>query len=83
VVWGSTLVLKLIQHFPALLYAGGVVLAATAAKMLTEEPLVHELLDGRTAAVPAVYAAVVGGTLGLAWLRNRRAATRAHSEVLQ
>jgi hypothetical protein len=51
--------------------------------MLTEEPLVHELLDGRTAAVPAVYAAVVGGTLGLAWLRNRRAATRAHSEVLQ
>jgi YjbE family integral membrane protein len=83
VAWGSTLVLKAIQHFPALLYAGGVVLAWTAAKMLTDEPLVRELLDGRTAAVSAVYVAVVGGTLGLAWLRNRRAAMRAHSEVLQ
>lgn len=82
VVWGSTLVLKSIQHFPALLYAGGTVLAWTAAKMLTDEPLVRELVDGRTAAVPAIYAAVIGGTLGLAWLRNRRASARAHSEVL-
>ena len=83
VVWGSTLILRSIQRFPALLYAGGVVLAATAAKMITEEPLVRELLDGRTAAVPAVYVAVVGGTLALAWLRNRRVAMRAHPEVLQ
>jgi len=83
VVWGSTLILRSIQRFPALLYAGGVVLASTAAKMVTEEPLVRELLDGRTAAVPAVYVAVVGGTLALAWLRNRRVAMRAHPEVLQ
>jgi len=83
VVWGSTLILRSIQRFPSLLYAGGVVLASTAAKMITEEPLARELLDGRTGAVPAVYVAVVGGTLGLAWLRNRRAATRAHPEVLQ
>lgn len=83
VIWGSTLVLKSIQHFPALLYAGGAVLAWTAAKMLTEEPLVGELLEGRTGAVPAVYVTVVGCTLGLAWLRNRRASMRAHSEVLQ
>jgi YjbE family integral membrane protein len=83
VVWGSTLILRSIQHFPALLYAGGVVLASTAAKMVTEEPLVRELLEGRTAAVPAVYVAVVGGTLALAWLRNRRVAMRAHPEVLQ
>jgi len=83
VVWGSTLILRSIQRFPALLYAGGVVLASTAAKMVTDEPLVRELLEGRTAAVPAVYIAVVGGTLVLAWLRNRRAAVRAHPEVLQ
>lgn len=83
VIWGSTLLLESIQHFPALLYAGGTVLAWTAAKMLTEEPLARELLDGRTAAVPAVYVTVVGGTLGLAWLRNRRASMRTHSEVLQ
>jgi hypothetical protein len=51
--------------------------------MLTEEPLVHELLDEHAAAVPAIYVAIVGGTLGFAWLHNRRMAIRAHTEVLQ
>jgi YjbE family integral membrane protein len=83
VVWGSALILSSIQRFPGLLYAGGIVLAWTAAKMLTEEPLVHDVLDGGAVAVPAVHVAVIAGTLGLAWLRNRRAAIRTHSEVLQ
>jgi len=83
VIWGSTLILKSIERFPGLLYVGGAVLAWTAAKMLTEEPLVHELLAGRMVAIPAVYVAVVGGILGLAWLRNRRVATQSHLEVLQ
>ncbi|HET7765649.1 MAG TPA: TerC family protein [Burkholderiales bacterium] len=83
VVWGSALILTSIQRFPGLLYAGGTVLAWTAARMLTEEPLVHELLDDRAAAAPAVHVAIAGGTLGLAWLRNRRTAIRAHTEVLQ
>jgi YjbE family integral membrane protein len=83
VVWGSTMILTSIQRFPLLLYLGGTVLAWTAAKMLTEEPLVHELLDEHAAAVPAIYVAIVGGTLGFAWLHNRRMAIRAHTEVLQ
>jgi YjbE family integral membrane protein len=83
VVWGSALILSWIQRFPGLLYVGGVVLAWTAATMLTEEPLVRALLEGGATAVPAVHVAVVAGTLGLAWLRNRRAAIRAHPEVLQ
>jgi YjbE family integral membrane protein len=83
VVWGSALILAAIQRFPGLLYVGGTVLAWTAAKMIAEEPSVRELIDGRAAAVPAVYIAVVGGTLGLAWLRNRRTAVRSHTEVLQ
>lgn len=83
VIWGSTLILRSIERFPGLLYVGGAVLAWTAAKMLTEEPLVRELLTGRTVAIPAVYVAVVGGILGLAWLRNRRVATQSHLEVLQ
>lgn len=83
VVWGSALILTSIQRFPALLYLGGTALAWTAAKMLTEEALVSELLDGRASAGPAVQAAVVAGTLMLAWLHNRRAAIRAHTEALQ
>ena len=74
VVWGSTLILKCIERFPGLLYAGGAVLAWTAAQMIVSEPLVRELLSGRAESLAAVYAALVGGVLGLAWLRNRRPA---------
>jgi len=74
VVWGSTLILKCIERFPALLYFGGAVLAWTAAQMIVSEAFVRELLAGRTASVAAIYAALVGGVLGLAWLRNRRPA---------
>src|SRR5689334_10136665 len=38
VVWGSTLILGLIERFPALLYVGGAVLSWTAAKMMLAEP---------------------------------------------
>jgi len=73
-VYGSTLVLKCIERFPALLYVGGAVLAWTAAHMITAEPFVRELLDERTAWAPAIHAPIVGGVLGIAWLRNRRPA---------
>lgn len=39
VVWCSGLVLRLVDRFPAVIYAGSGVLAATAAKMVLDEPL--------------------------------------------
>ncbi|MDU4961563.1 MAG: TerC family protein [Sporomusaceae bacterium] len=39
VVWGSSLFIRLLDRFPALIYAGGGVLAWTAGKMLVSEPL--------------------------------------------
>ena len=73
VVWGSTLILHLLRRFPGLLYVGGAVLAWTAVKMITGEPFVNELLQERRGAVNALYLLVIGGTLGIGWLRNRRA----------
>jgi YjbE family integral membrane protein len=73
-VWGSTVILKCIERFPALLYVGGAVLAWTAAQMIVGEPFVRELLAGRAASVAGIYAALVAGVLGLAWIRNRRPA---------
>jgi YjbE family integral membrane protein len=72
VVWGSTLILRWIERFPSILYVGGAVLAWTAAKMIVSEKFVAEWLDGRTALNFAIYVGVIGGVLGLAWLRNRR-----------
>jgi len=39
VVWGSRLVLKLIERYPVVIYIGGAVLAFTAAKMVLNEPI--------------------------------------------
>ena len=81
VVWGSTLILHWLERFPSLLYVGGAVLAWTAVKMITGEPFLQEFFDSRRALVNALYPLVVGGTLGAAWLRNRRALATA-KEIL-
>jgi YjbE family integral membrane protein len=72
VVWGSTLILKWIERFPSILYVGGAVLAWTAAKMIATEPFVAEVLESRPTRSALLYIAIIGGVLGLAWLRNRR-----------
>ena len=74
VVWGSTLILRWIERFPALLYIGGAVLAWTAAKMITDEPLYQEWMEGRPGIRSAIYLFTIGGLLAIPYLRNRRAA---------
>jgi YjbE family integral membrane protein len=81
VVWGSTLILRWLERFPALLYAGGAVLAWTAAKMIASEPLLAERLGAPLKAV--VYLAVIGGVLGAAALKGRREARKGAKEVMQ
>ncbi len=76
VVWGSTLILRWLERVPSLRYIGGAVLAWTAAKMIADEPLLQELFEGRRGLGNALYVLVIGGTLGIAWLRNRRATAR-------
>lgn len=74
VVWGSTLILRWIERFPAVLYAGGAVLAWTAAKMIAGEPFMAEALAGQPGWTATIYAGVIGGVLAAAMLRNRRTA---------
>jgi predicted tellurium resistance membrane protein TerC len=76
VVWGSTLILGWIERYPSLLYAGGAVLAWTAAKMIAAEPLFEAVLAGRPLAGNLIYIAAIGGVLAAAWLRNRRPKAR-------
>jgi YjbE family integral membrane protein len=84
VVWGSTLILRWIERFPALLYAGGAILAWTAARMIGGEPLVEEALADYPLARGLAYVVVIGGVLAAAWMRNRRPAVeKARKEALQ
>lgn len=43
-VWGSTLILKALERFPIIIYAGAAILALTAGSMLTEEPFIKSFL---------------------------------------
>jgi len=86
VVFGSTLVLKLVQRFPVIINIGAAVLAFTAAKMIVSEPLLDAIYGGPTglpaaqtlytAAQWATYVAAVAGVLAAGWWATRRASGR-------
>lgn len=63
VVWGSGLVLKLIERFPAVIYLGAAVLAATAVKMILAEPLLDAIIDPIEHWSWVAYVALVGAVL--------------------
>ena len=71
VVFGSTLVLKLVERFPIVIQAGAAVLAFTAAKMIVDEPLLDGVFE-YSAARWATYAAAVAGVLAAGWYTTRR-----------
>jgi YjbE family integral membrane protein len=72
VIWGSGLILKWVDRFPAIIYLGAGVLAWTAAKMLVSEPLFAELLTRHPWVGDLTYVAVLAGVLGGGFLWNHR-----------
>ena len=77
VVWGSTLILRFIDRYPGILYAGGAVLAWTSARMVTGEPFVKEQLAALPGASALVHLVMIAGVLGFAWAHNRAQSRRA------
>jgi YjbE family integral membrane protein len=85
VVFGSTMVLKLVERFPIIINIGAAVLAFTAAKMIVSEPLLDPVYGGpgaptasatmSTAAQWMTYAVAVAGVLAAGWWTTRRAKT--------
>jgi len=72
VVWGSSLVLKLVDRFPAVTMIGAGVLAFTAGKMIVGEPMLDNIFDASQLARMATYVTVVAGVLAAGWLATRR-----------
>lgn len=82
VVFGSTMVLKLVERFPMIINIGAAVLAFTAAKMIVSEQLLDSIYGGpnslpadanlQTAAQWLTYALAVIGVIGGGWLATRR-----------
>ena len=77
IVFGSTMVLKLVERFPIIIRAGAAVLAFTAAKMIVDEPLLDGVFGHSAPARWALYAIAIAGVLTAGWLQSRRAASTA------
>jgi YjbE family integral membrane protein len=73
VVFGSSIVLKLVERFPIIIQLGAAVLAFTAAKMIIGEPLLDTVFDPHAIARWSTYAVCIAGVLGAGWLASRAA----------
>jgi YjbE family integral membrane protein len=73
VVWGSTLILKLIQRFPAIIYIGAAAIAWTAGRMVTHDVLLQPWFDARDNLRWVLDIALIAGVTGLgAWAERRQ-----------
>ncbi len=83
VVFGSTMVLKLVERFPVIIKLGAAVLAFTAARMIVGERLLDAVYGGpdslpsaqtlHATAEWATYVLAVAGVLAAGWWATRRA----------
>ena len=82
VIFGSSIVLKLVERFPIIIQLGAAVLAFTAAKMIVGEPLLDPIFDEsswNTLARGLTYTVAIVGVLGLGTWTARRAAQQSQS----
>ena len=70
IVWGSWLVLRLVERYPSVILLGSGVLAWTAFKMISEEAVIRGFLQTHPAAGLALGIAVAAVSLA-PWLRDR------------
>ena len=71
VVFGSTMVLKLVERFPLIINVGAAVLALTAASMIVKEPFLSSYFS-EAIVKWSVYAVSIAGVLGAGWWVTRR-----------
>jgi YjbE family integral membrane protein len=80
VVFGSTMVLHLVERFPIIIQLGAAVLAYTAAKMVVSEPLLTDIFGDahmplaatESAARWLAYGVAVTGVLAAGWWSQRK-----------
>jgi YjbE family integral membrane protein len=81
-IWGSSLVLKWVSRFPAILWLGAAVLGWTAAKMIASERLLQPWLDATPLLRAALYVLIVGGLIAVPMWRSLTPRHRVQGAVL-
>lgn len=77
VVWGSTLILKLIERFPIIVYIGAGAIAWTAARMIAHDHLLKAWFDLHGWVKIVLDVALVAAICGGGWYAQRRRLSRA------
>ncbi|MGH8191437.1 MAG: TerC family protein [Rhodanobacteraceae bacterium] len=72
VVWGSTLLLKLIERYPLIIYVGAAAIAWTSARMITHDDLIEEWFNAHDSLRYLVDVVLVVGVVGIGWWMRRR-----------
>ena len=70
VIWGSTFVLRIVERHPAVVYLGAGVLAWTAVKMVTGEPMLADAFAAYGPTIPLLYAVTIFGVLWSGFVGN-------------
>lgn len=87
VVFGSQVVLKLVERWPVIIPLGGAVLAFTAAQMVVNEPLLDNFFDGTTWAHDlarwSVHAVFMAAIVIFSWLHHKRQANTNTTQNLE
>lgn len=81
VVWGSTIILRLVERFPIVIYIGAGALLWTAGKMIMHEKFIADWVGGNASIQIAAYVLIIGGGLAFGWLREK--ARRERRELKQ
>src|SRR5262245_61301938 len=83
VIWGSTLVLRVVERFPATVYVGSGVLAFTAAKMVGGEPILKEFFADYQRVDWLLYI-LVPAVLWVGFVKNhRKLESRIHARLAE
>jgi YjbE family integral membrane protein len=83
VIWGSTLVLKVVERYPGVVYVGAAVLLFTAVKMMTSEPFLAPTLKAMPW-IKAVAYLIIPVVLWLGFSSNhRRFESRIHARLAE
>ena len=75
VVWGSTLILRLIERFPVIIYLGAAAIAWTAGRMIAHDHLLHGWFAAHPWTSHLLEIALVALVCGGGWLARRRQAS--------
>jgi predicted tellurium resistance membrane protein TerC len=72
VVWGSSLILRLIERFPVIVYIGAAAIAWTAARMIAHDHWLSPWFEANGWAAYVLDAILVVGICLGGWLMNQR-----------